>query len=61
VRHAEFAELRRLLIVQDIALAVIAAALVLGVVVLLVAIGDRPRRDVRDTQARKPQTRRRVM
>ena len=61
MRHAEFAELRRLLIVQDIALAVIAAALVLGVVVLLVAIGDRPRRDVRDTQARKPQTRRRVM
>jgi hypothetical protein len=59
MRRAQFAELQHLLIVQDIALVVIAAALLIGIVMLIVAAGQRPSRDIRDTPARKPQTPRR--
>lgn len=61
VRHAQFAELRLLLIAQDAALTVIALVLVIGLIAVIMAAGDRPHRDVRDTQAGKPQTRRRTM
>ena len=61
MRHAQFDELRRLLVVQDVTLIVIAVALVIGVIMLIVAAGDRSGRDIRDTQARNPQTRRRTM
>lgn len=61
MRHAQFAELRELLIVQDIAFAVIAAVLVVGLIAIIMAAGEHPRRDVRDTRAGNPQTRRRVM
>lgn len=59
MRRAQFAELQHLLIVLDIALVVIAAALLIGIVMLIVAAGERPRRDIRDTPPRKPQTGRR--
>ena len=62
MRRAQFAQLREFLVVQDIALVVIAALLAIGVIMLLVAAGsrseERHRRDIRDTQARRPQTRR---
>ena len=58
MRRAQFAELRELLIVQDIAFVLIALVLVIGLIALIVAAGEKPRRDVRDTQARRPQTRR---
>ena len=58
MRRAQFAELRELLIVQDIALVLIALVLVIGLIALIVAAGEKPHRDVRDTQARRPQTRR---
>lgn len=61
MRHAQFAELRRLLIVQDVALAVIAAVLLIGLIAILMAAGERPRRDVRGTPPQNPQARRRTM
>ena len=61
VRHAQFAELRLLLIAQDAALTVIALVLVIGLIAVIMAAGEHPRRDVRDTPAGKPQTRRRTM
>ena len=60
MRRAEFAELQKLLLVQDAALMVIAVVLLVGIAALLIASGER-NRDIRDTQARKPQTRRRTM
>jgi hypothetical protein len=59
MRRAQFTELQHLLIVQDITLVVIAAALLMGVIMLIVAAGERPGRDIRDTSSRKPQTPRR--
>ena len=60
MRRAEFAELQKLLLVQDAALMVIAVVMLVGIAALLIASGER-NRDIRDTQARKPQTRRRTM
>ena len=60
MRRAEFAELRLLLITQDAALAVIAMVLLVMMIAVIIASGER-NRDIRDTQARKPQTRRRTM
>ena len=58
VRRAQFAELEHLLIVQDIAFVLIALVLVIGLIALIMAAGEKPHRDVRDTQTRRPQTRR---
>jgi hypothetical protein len=60
VRRAEFAELQKLLLVQDAALMVIALVLLVGIAALLLASGER-NRDIRDTPPGKPQTRRRTM
>ena len=60
MRRAEFAELRLLLITQDAALAVIAMVLLVMMIAVIIASGER-NRDIRDTPPRKPQTRRRTM